>query len=151
MRVPTKYSRHLYQSTSASLTLLVNGNPRKRGPASSASRYLQVSSIETECQTATLCARRSTKGYSAHEQQQTADATSIGAHSNSFTISDQISFLCCRPPIAAALCQASLAAHAAKGNTPPKEESVGASLSARSQSTFTDSAHHPPRIEHEYE
>lgn len=74
---------------------------RKRGPCMLC-KYLQVSSIETECQTATLCARRSTKGYSSHEQQ-LADPTNIGAHSNSFTISDQISFLCCRPPIAAAL------------------------------------------------
>lgn len=113
-------------------------------------KYLQVSSIETECQTATLCARRSTKGYSSHEQQ-LADPTNIGAHSNSFTISDQISFLCCRPPIAAALLPASLAAHAAKGNKPLKEEFVGASRGACSQSTFIDLARRPPRIEHEYE
>ncbi|GFP53649.1 hypothetical protein TASIC1_0003002700 [Trichoderma asperellum] len=72
-----------------------------------------------------------TKGYSSHEQQ-LADPTNIGAHSNSFTISDQISFLCCRPPIAAALLPASLAAHAAKGNKPLKEEFVGASRGATS-------------------
>lgn len=75
-----------------------------------------------------------------------ADLTSIGAHSNSFTISDQISFLCGHPPIAAALLPRIPAARATKGKRPLKEEFVGASLRARSQSTFTDFARYTLRV-----
>lgn len=59
---------------------------------------------------------------------------SASAHSNSF-----ISFCAAQRRLLLADGQTSLAARAAKGNLPSKEEFVGSSLRARSQSSFTNS------------